>query len=141
MGVTLESKKGKISLDMGYGGFLSLRKKVAELCSPEFGKHYDTIDKAPFIFGREEYFKKFDIKTEELLKRKVVSPKVVDFCLQSDREGRIHYGACKEIYKHIKDYDDDFCYGYAGRPDCTMFRDFKNLLKECIDNKCDLVWW
>lgn len=98
MGITLESKKGKISLDIGYGGFLMLRKKVAELCS-------------------------------------------TDFCLQSDCGGKIHYGACKEIYKHVKDYDDNVCYGYAGRPDCTMFKDFKNLLKECIDNKCDLIWW
>ena len=51
--------------------------------------------------------------------------KIVDFCLQSDCEGSIRYGACKELLKVIGNYDDNICYGYAGREDCAMFRDFK----------------
>lgn len=50
------------------------------------------------------------------------------------------YGACKEILKVIGDYDDNICYGYAGRSDCAMFRDFKAILQDCVDNKCDMVW-
>lgn len=33
MGVTMESKNS--SIDMGYGGFIELRKKVAELTSED----------------------------------------------------------------------------------------------------------
>ena len=144
MGVTIECKKTGTSYDLGYGGFFSLRKKVAELCSPEFGEHYKTLTKAPFLDidnARTNFFKEFNKKTQEIIDKKAVSIKAVDFCLQSDCEGKIRYGACKEIYKHIKDYDDDFCYGYAGRPDCMMFKDFVALVKECYDTKSDLIWW
>lgn len=58
-------------------------------------------------------------KTEQLIREKKVSIKIVDFCLQSDIEGSIHYGACKEILKAIGDYDDNVCYGYAGLPSCA----------------------
>lgn len=67
--------------------------------------------------------------------------KVVDFLLQSDCSGSIRFGACKQILKVIGDYDDDICYGYAGRKDCAMFRDFKAILQDCVDTKSDLVWW
>lgn len=141
MGISIECKKTHTSFDLGYFGFMNLREKVAELCSPEFGKHYKTLYFAPAVGeSRSKFFKDFDRKTSELLEKKVVSPKVVDFCLQSDCNGKIRYGACKEIYKHIKDYDDDVCYGYAGRTDCMMFKDFVALVKECYDTKSDLIW-
>ena len=28
---------------------------------------------------------------------------------------------CKSIWEIIKDYNDDICYGYAGRSDCAKF--------------------
>ena len=136
MGVTIRCKKTGTSHYLGYGGFLNLRGKVAELCSKEFGEHFARLIK---LHSNEE-FEEFDRKTKELLDRKVVSIKIVDFCLQSDCGGKIRYGACKEIYNHIKDYDDNICYGYAGRPDCMMFKDFVALVKECYENKSDLVW-
>lgn len=120
---------------------MHLRKKVAMLCNEEFGKHYDTITKAPTMQPeRDTFFHEFDKMTAKLISEKKICVKIVDFCLQSDIQGRIHYGACKLIYDRIKDYDDHVCYGYAGQPNRFMFFDFKNLLKECIDNKCDLVW-
>lgn len=136
MGITIRCKKSGRSYDLGCGGFYNLRSKVAELCSPEFGKHYKTL----IHLNSKEEFDEFDEKTAELLRNKVVSEKVVDFCYQSDCGGSIRYGACKEIYNHIKDYDDNICYGYAGRPDCFKFRDFVSLLKECSEIKSSLVW-
>lgn len=38
------------------------------------------------------------------------------------------------------DYDDNVLYGYIGRPDCAKFRDFKAILQDCADNKCDMIW-
>ena len=141
MGITIRCEKTHTSHDLGCLGFLNLREKVAELCSPEFGEHYKTLFYIFAVGGdKTKFYKEFDKKTAELLERKVVSVKVVDFCLQPDCEGKIRYGACKEIYKHIKDYDDNVCYGYSGRQDCMMFKDFIELVKECYDNKSDLVW-
>lgn len=56
------------------------------------------------------------------------------------REQERYYGACKELLKIIGDYDDNVLYGYIGRPDCAKFRDFKAILQDCADNKCDMIW-
>ncbi len=141
MGVTLLCQKSGHGIDMGYGGFWNLRSKVADLAGEPFASHYKGVRTAPF-FGeaRKKYFEAFDRKTEELIRDKKVLLKIVDFCLQPDAGGVIHYGACKEILKIIGSYDDNIMYGYCGRPDCAMFKDFKALLIKCVKNKCDLVW-
>lgn len=144
MGVTIRCKKTGSSIDMGYGGFNRLRDKVAELHSKEFGKHYQLLSSPHVMFlqgeARKVYFEEYDRKTAEMIQNKHLNIKVADFCLQPDCDGGIRYGACKVIYEAVKDYDDDLLYGYAGRPDCAKFSDFKELLKECYEAKSDLVW-
>ena len=137
MGVSISCKKTGKSIDMGYGGFFNLRKKIAELAGGPFAEHYASLK----TFGDEEYFEAFDRKTSEILEKKQADIKIVDFCLQSDCDGKIHYGACKNILKAIGDYDDDIAYGYCGRPDCAMFKDFKEILEDCVKNKCDMLWY
>ena len=119
MGVTISCTKTGRTIDVGSGGFLRLRSKISE---------------------REKFYEDFDKKTEALLNKKRISVKIVDFCLQSDCEGSIRYGACKELLKVIGNYDDNICYGYAGREDCAMFRDFKKILEDCAEHKCNMVW-
>lgn len=141
MGITIRCKKTNRSIDMGCGGFLRLRNKVAELVGEPWASHYATLERAPlFEPARSKFFAAFDRKTEEMLLAKQVSVKIVDFCLQSDAEGSIRYGACKQIYEIVKDYDDNILYGYAGRKDCARFADFKAILKDCMNKKCDMVW-
>lgn len=141
MGVTVLCRKTGRSIDLGYFGFKRLRDKVAELYGGVFWDHYQGIDKAPFMGeARKQYFDAFDKRTEELIREKKVSIKIVDFLLQPDAGGSIHYGACKEILKVIGDYDDEIHYGYSGRKDCAMFRDFKDILIDCAVHKCDMVW-
>ena len=126
---------------MGYFGFANLREKVAELAGDPFSTHYECLKKAPFMGeGRAKYFEEFDRRTEELIRKKKVSVKVASFCLQPDAGGRIGYGGCKALLKIIGDYDDNILYGYAGRKDCAMFKDFKAILQDCVDHKCDMVW-
>ena len=137
MGVSISCKKTGKSIDMGYGGFFNLRKKVAELAGGPFAEHYASLK----TFGNEEYFEAFDRRTSEILEKKQADIKIVDFCLQSDCDGKIHYGACKNILKAIGDYDDNIAYGYFGRPDCAMFKDFKEILEDCVKNKCDMLWY
>ena len=143
MGVTIKCKKTGRSCDLGCGGFNRFRCKVANLCSEEFGKHYETLDAGLSLHGeaRTRFYEDFDKETVRLIEEKKVNIKVADFCLQSDCEGKIRYGACKVIYESIKDYDDNVIYGYVGRPDRAMFRDLKAIIKDCIDTKSDLVWW
>lgn len=142
MGLTLRAKKspGK-SIDLGAGGFLRLHQKTSQLAGEPWASHYATLLHRPFSTSdTESFYAEFDAKTAQLLAEKKVSVKLVDFCLQSDIEGSIHYGACKLLLKIIGDYDDDILYGYAGRPDCASFRDFKAILQECANKKCDLIW-
>ena len=141
MGISIWCKKTHRSIDMGYGGFNCLRNKVADLVGEPWASHYHKLDYAPLSGdARKGFFEAFDAETQLLLDAKKVSVKIVDFCLQPDCEGAIHYGACKEILKAIGDYDDDILYGYAGRKDCAMFKDFVAILRDCAENKCDMVW-
>ena len=128
----------KVSIIMGSGGFLRLRSKISELVGEPWASHYKALveERIRDEKEREKFYEDFDKKTEELLNKKRVSVKIVDFCLQSDCEGSIRYGACKELLKVIGNYDDNICYGYAGREDCAMFRDFKKILEDCAEHKC-----
>lgn len=139
MGVVVTCKKTGDTIDMGYGGFLQLRRRVSDLCGEPWASHYrELTDNWSHPDGWEEAF---NAKTQELLDQKCVSIKVVDFLLQSDAGGAIRYGACKMILKVVGDYDDNILYGYAGRPDCARFKDFKRLLTQCVEHKCDLIWY
>lgn len=140
MGVTIESKN--FSADMGFGGFNRFRNKVATLSSLEFGKHYAELDNTMFLIGdeRETFFKEYDAKTKELIKSNIITVEIANFCYQSDCEGSIDQNQAKQIYEKIKDYDDDICYGYAGRPDCAMFSDLKDIFKDCADNGDKIDW-
>ena len=88
----------------------------------------------------KKFYTQWDTEAIRLITENNIPVKVVNFLLESDCDGKIRYGACKEILKVIGDYDDNICYGYAGRNDCAMFRDFKAILQDCVDNKCDMVW-
>lgn len=141
MGVTITCPKTGRSVDMGGGGFWRLRLKVAELAGDPWVSHYRKLERPPsFDPERTAFFEAFDAETLRLVNEKKVHIKIADFCLQTDCGGAIRYGACKLLLKFIGDYDDNICYGYAGRPDCAKFRDFKAILQDCAEHKCDMRW-
>lgn len=146
MGVTLYCKKTGRSIDMGYAGFSRLRNKCAELAGEPFASHYAKLSTPEYMFcfndeRRKKLYADFDIETQRMVDEGKAPIKIVDFCLQPDSEGKIRYGACKEILKAIGDYDDTTTkYGYAARPDCATFHDFKAILQDCVDNKCMMIW-
>lgn len=139
MGLTLRCRRSGRCLDLSSGGFLRLRRAVSDRIGEPWSSHYRTLTD-----GRhnkdDAWFQAFDQKTVEMIEKKSVSIKVVDFLLQSDIKGAIRYGACKQILRAIGDYDDNFNYGYAALPDQPRFKDFKDLLQECVDLKSDLAW-
>ena len=139
MGVSTSCKKTGRTIDMGAGGFAALRERVAALESEEWRALYKTLSTPPLLKNKA-FYDEFNAKTEKLLKQKKVHIKVVDFCLQTDISGSIRFGACQQILKAIGDYDDDVLYGYCGRPDCAKFADFKRILQDCVDNRCNMIW-
>lgn len=143
MGVTIEGKNK--SIDLGYGGFNNLRTKVAELTEKDIFEHYKELEKSMYIFRDEErkdFFDKYDAETNKLDKKYEgkYNP-ILFFLYASDCEGEIDNETCQELYKVIKDYDDNIAYGYIGRKDCATFKGFKEVVKDCIDNNCPMKWW
>lgn len=137
MGVTIENKNR--SIDMGYGGFYNLRKNIAGIYSIEFKNLYEEWCRPYSKITNEEgnkilaSFYERNILTDD-------DDIVLDFLFASDCEGKISVKGCRRLYKIIKDYDDNICYGYIGRNDCAMFKDFKSLVEECAKNRIILKW-
>ena len=149
MGLTLKCKKTGTSYTLGYFGMAKLRMEVAHLCCPEFGAAYaESYTKASLCLTHEgtgEDRKTFEDRINGIIrkciKEKKVHYKVVDFCLQPDIKGAIRYGACKVIYDGIKGAEGDWTVGYAEWDNPFTWTKFIVLLKECYDNKSELVWY
>ena len=127
MGVTIESKNHYI--DLGYGGFMCLRTKVAELAAPDIFKHYKKSMDGMRLYDENErkaFYESYNAKIEELDKKyNGKMSDVLDFLYESDCSAEMDVSHCRSIYEVIKDYDDDILYGYTGRKDCAKFADFK----------------
>lgn len=142
MGVSISSKN--YSADLGGGGFFRFRHKVAELVNKEFGQHYDDVRKGDYIFDqkeRSEFYAKHDAKTRKMVADGIIPIEIADFCYQSDTRGSIDTRQAKMIYESIKDYDDNICYGYAGRRDCAMFADLKQIFKDGAETRKHIRWY
>ena len=138
MGISIGNKNREI--DMGYGGFYNLRKNIAGIYSSEFKRLYEEWVSPCSKMTDEEGNKQLitlyenDILTDE-------DDVVLDFLFASDAGGKVSAKGCKRLYKIIKDYDDDILYGYIGRKDCAMFKDFKDIVKECAERRIILSWY
>ena len=99
MGVAVTCKKTGDTIDMGYGGFLQLRRRVSDLCGEPWASHYrELTDNWRHPDGWEEAF---NAKTQELLDQKVCFHKGRGFpapigcrrcyqiwCVQNDSQSR-----------------------------------------------------
>lgn len=144
MGITIKCKKTGSSCDLGYSGFERFRGKVAYLLNEDFGKHYEKLASPEMMFSVGEENRKlvedFNKETVRLIKKYKLSKWVLRFLFKPNSEGSCPPTACKAIYDVIKDYDDNICYGYAGRPDCARFSTLKALFLECAEMKSYLEW-
>lgn len=139
MGVTIESKR--YSCDMGYGGFGRFRDLIAKKVSDKFYNHYSKLSEPKVMFStgneRKTFFEKYDAITYKLIEAKEVTEGVANFLYQSDCRGEIDRKQAKEIYKLIKDYDDNVIFGYIGRSDCAKMEDMKKIFSD----KTKVNWW
>lgn len=136
MGITISSKNK--SIDMSSAGFIRLRKTIAYLYSDEVGKHYEDL----MSCNTTEDYNNYDLETVRLANN--AGSKfywLFDFLYDSDIEGKLTYGKCRKLLNLIGDYDDNISYGYVARPDCAKFKDFKNILEDCVLNKCQMEWY
>lgn len=143
MGLTIKSKNK--SIDMGYFGFKRMRDSIAELLPEDLKEHHKKCEQSQFIFNddkRKQFFKEYNAITEKLDKKYDYKyNSILHFLYACDCEAEMSLDVCKELYEFIKDYDDDIKYGYSGREDCVMFKDFKDIVKDCINNECAMEWW
>lgn len=142
MGVTIESRNR--SIDLGYGGFRNLRMKVAELSAPDIYEHYEYLEQSVDLNSAErvKFFDAYNQKIQELdEKYDGKYTYVLDFLYASDCDASMDLEHCKSIYDIIKEYDDKVCYGYIGRPDCAMFSDFKEVIKDAIESGEGIEWF
>ena len=141
MGIAIKSKR--INLNMGYGGFMRLRRTIANLCPDEIKDQYNyMVDNYTHLLYHADELKAFDEKTEKIYeKNKTKYGKVMDFLWAPDTDAKLSYGTAKQLLKIIGDFDDGKIYGYAGwGKDAARFSDFKNLLKDCVETKSSLKW-
>lgn len=141
MGVTIGNTKR--SIDMSYHGFYRLRSRVAHLINEELGMFYDELYENMKKFGkeREELMNAYDERLANADEEFNVSEELLDFLYDSDCGGKVTPKQCRQIYKIIKDYDDDNAYGYTGRKDCAKFSDFKELVYDCARRNVHLRWY
>lgn len=157
MGLSIKCKKTGTKYYFGYVGMFQLRSKIAELFDKKLGKLYVDIYKAPKAKIKEalstisSYSAKLELslmKIKEALstislyanQHKPVTLKVWNFLFLPDTGAEISYDCCKEIYDGINGKCDDWIIGYAGQEISFTWNQFVDLLKECYDNKSDLIW-
>ena len=84
MGVNIRSKH--YDVDLGYFGFMALRRDIAALCPREIREHYFRFTNNPFEFMHNpKLMEEYDAKTEEIYEKyKKDYGKVIDFLYASD---------------------------------------------------------
>ena len=139
MGVTIRSPH--YSIDLGYFGFERLRQKIADLTAEDIGEHYRALLGGAAGKEQDVWIEEYNRKTEELAEKyKGRYNKILNFLYAPDCDGKATYGTCKDILKVIGVYDDNILYGYAGRPDCAKFADFRRILEDCAQCKKQMTW-
>ena len=137
MGITLGNREH--SIDMGCGGFMSLRQRIASLLSEEFGILYKNWVRPCSPISDDEGNKNLKsfyddgILTDD-------DDIIIDFLFASDLGGKLTAKGCKRLYKIIKNYDDNYIYGYALHPHPAKFADFKEIIKESAENNWIVKW-
>lgn len=130
MGVTIGNCKKEIS--MGYLGFFRLRSKIADLLDEEFGAEYRKLIDPRAKIDNE--------KMNRIINEKMLDEDVIDFLYQYDCGGKMTPGQCRSLYEIIKDYDDDYLYGYERQVVKPTFSNFKNIVYDCYKNRRTLYW-
>lgn len=142
MGITISNHKHAI--DMGSGGFARLRITISKLLNcQEFADLYEDLSAGGQYRYVErgfesmtEYFDDHDRKAIEICERNKLNEDVINFLYRPDCDcDSVSVKTCRHLWKLIKDYNDDVIYGYPGQKNPAMFKDFKQIVKECAEDR------
>lgn len=141
MKITIYANNSENILVGNQDGFIRLREKIASIYNEEFGKHYKKLKGIYFnIEGQAAAYLKWFKTAERIInKNKLENKDVLDFLLKPNKKGKLKVNQVKNLYELIKDVNSEviFRFYYSSESD---FRDFKELLKECIDRRVYLRW-
>ena len=112
MSITLECRKTKSEMEIGYGNFFFLRAKVAELFDKNVWQQYMKIMEIPYGDDRKQALEKWDTDMDRILQASEMPSGVKDFLFQSDCAGNISRSACMALYERIHNYDNNIAYGW-----------------------------
>lgn len=62
------------------------------------------------------------------------------FICGDESEDKLSYSGCKQLFKFIKDCNYSMRCGYTADIDCPTFEDFKNLVRDCAENRLVMKW-
>lgn len=126
---------------MEYTGFTDLIKKIAYIAAEDIGDSYTAFCETPGFCASNPYLVEHLEKVSALDKKyNGEMSHILRFIYLSEKRTEIELDVCEALYQLIKDYDDgDVVYGYFNSADSPTFKQFQELVKDCIDNKCSMV--
>lgn len=80
MSITLECRKTKSEMEIGYGNFFFLRAKVAELFDKNVWQQYMKIMEIPYGDDRKQALEKWDTDMDRILQASEMPSGVKDSC-------------------------------------------------------------
>lgn len=152
MGVAIEFPN--FTLECGYFGFKKLRDKIVKMVPHErFQKAHEDFENHLFMFDpkeKKEYLDELNKKINDIDylanegssdEEKKQLAYINNFSWASDCNAKMSPGHAKAIWHYIQNAEVDFSFGYSGRPNCAMFQQFKQGIKDCVDLKKGFEWW
>ena len=141
MKITIYANNSENILVGNQEGFIRLREKIASIYDEEFGKHYRKLKRIYYdIEGQTVAYLKWFKTAERIIKRnKLENKDILDFLFKPNKKGKLKVNQIKNLYELIKDINSEviFRFYYSSEND---FKDFKELLKECIERRDYLRW-
>lgn len=138
------------TLDCGYFGFKRLRDFVIKLVPHEnFKKAHEDFENHMF-FRDDEFLAEINKKINDIEylanegssdEEKKHLAYVNNFSWASDCEAKMKPAHAKAIWHYIENATEDFRFGYSGKPDCATFQQFKQCIKECVDENKGFSWF
>ena len=143
MGVTITATNAKCDFDMGYAGFLNLRKNIALALDEEFGNSYAAWCMSYISSGDFEWKAKI---SERIINKKCLYEEyddVLDFLFMSDTEGKISYKTCRKISGLLENCMPELkgkSFRYASQAG-NDYEDFIKFLKDCVRYHRNMRWF
>ena len=151
MGVSIHFPK--FTLDCGYFGFKALRDKIVKMVPHKrFQDAHEDFDNHMFMIGsaeRKKFLEELNKKINDIdylanegsrEEEKKQLAYINNFSWASDGDAKMSPRHAEAIWHYIQHATEDFKFGYAGRPNCATFQQFKQGIKDCVDAGKGFRW-